>query len=62
MESIGALIQDLFKKGISSSQPEAGGYVAVVQVVKDCLKNAAEKIPACDRVTELDEVDEWATS
>jgi hypothetical protein len=79
MESIGALIQDLFhfdnakvndalgafdlgeNKKRRESIAMAGSCLALVQVVKECLKKATEKIPACDQVTELDELAELKT-
>jgi hypothetical protein len=36
----------------------AGGCFALVQLIKDYLKNAIEKCPACDQVTELNEAAE----
>jgi hypothetical protein len=39
----------------------AGGCLALVQVVVECLKKATGKIPARDRATELDELDELQT-
>jgi hypothetical protein len=38
-----------------------GGCDALVQLVKNCLERAAEKIPACDQVTELNELAELST-
>jgi hypothetical protein len=39
----------------------AGGYLALVQLVKNCLDKAIDEIPSCDQVTELDELDELKT-
>jgi hypothetical protein len=38
-----------------------GGCAAVVELVQHCLKKAMKKIPACGRVTELDELAELTT-
>jgi hypothetical protein len=38
-----------------------GGCLAIVQLVKDFLKKATEKIPACDQVTQLNELAELKT-
>jgi hypothetical protein len=38
-----------------------GGGIALVQLVKNCLKKAMKKIPACDQVTELNELAELET-
>jgi hypothetical protein len=78
LESIGALIQDLFcsdnvkvkasldalflnldgNKTKSDKIVTLGGCHALVQLMKNCLEKAIEKIPACDQVTELDELAE----
>jgi hypothetical protein len=81
LESIGALIQDLFhpdnakvkvalnallvdlvenKKKCEEIQA-VGGCFALVELVKKCLEKAIEKIPACDQVTELNELVELKT-
>jgi hypothetical protein len=57
-----ALNLDLLDKDNKGDKIQAaGGCLALVQVVKDCLKKATEKIPECDRVIELDELDELQT-
>jgi hypothetical protein len=38
-----------------------GGGIALVQLVQHCLKKAMKKIPACDQVTELNELAELTT-
>jgi hypothetical protein len=38
-----------------------GGCFALVQLMKNCLDNAIERIPACDQVTELNELAELTT-
>jgi hypothetical protein len=39
----------------------AGGCLALVQVLKNCLDKAIDEIPACDQVTELNELAELTT-
>jgi hypothetical protein len=59
--SLDALYQDLHENDKRDIFVAAGGYVAVVQVVKDCLKKATEKILAYARVTKLSALDELRT-
>jgi hypothetical protein len=81
LESIGALVQDLFhsdnakvnaaldalflnllgNKKKCEKIRDVGGCFALVQLVKNCLEKASEKIAACDQVTELNELVELKT-
>jgi hypothetical protein len=52
--ALGALTRDLAENKNKCDKIQAvGGCLALVQLVKDCLKKATEKIPDCHRVTDL---------
>jgi hypothetical protein len=81
IESIGALIQDLFcsdnakinaaldaldldlekDKEKCDILVTAGGCLALVQLLKKCLEKAINEFPACDQITELNELAELTT-
>jgi hypothetical protein len=57
-----SLDRDLMENGNKCDKIQAaGGCLALVQLVMDCLNKATEKMPACDQVTELNAFDELRT-
>jgi hypothetical protein len=59
--ALDALCVGMNLDGKSDKIVTVGGCHALVQLVKNCLEKAAEKIPACDQVTELNELAELTT-
>jgi sirohydrochlorin ferrochelatase len=55
--AVWALNQDLDKDTNKCDKIQAvGGCLAMVQLLKNCLEKAIDEIPACDQVTELNEL------
>jgi hypothetical protein len=60
--ALDALKEGFYKDTKKCEEIQAvGGCFALVELVKKCLEKAIEKIPACDQVTELDELAELDT-